>query len=425
MAAVGKITKEEKKVLKDLARRVKDLAEDPINNENRNLWRKLNSLKKTRPLVLCSVPPETWPELIPESSLICEDPFYKEYEIEFRKRIYRWEYLKDDDITTEKIYVPIVHSLSDWTQERRRPYADDPYHAACFEPCIKETDDLKKLQFPELEINKEQSEINYERVGEIFGDILTVIQGKPFWAGDYHRSLGWGPSCIDVLCELRGLEELYMDFIQNPGFVHRAMDFLKRGIIKSLEHMESEGIFYPNANETIIGSGHTGYVEGLPEDNEKSGSTKLRELWGFSQAQELALVSPEMVDEFVYPYQVEILEKFGLNYYGCCEQNDMKFKYIKKRFPRLRAIAVSPWVKHEGAVEEIQDKYVYSWKPNPTTMIATFDENYIRNETKRVFEITKNCYVAVALRDTQTLYGKPGRLEKWTKITKQVAMEYQ
>ena len=154
---------------------------------------------------------------------------------------------------------------------------------------------------------------------------------------------------------------MYMDFCVNPGFVHDAMGFLMRGTLKLLDQLEAEGVFYPNANETITGSGHTGYVDSLPEDTNTPGGTRMKDLWGFSQAQELALVSPEMVDEFIYPYQAKIQKKFGKNYYGCCEANDKKFKYIKKRIPNLRAIAVSPWVKHEAAVEEIQDKYVYSW----------------------------------------------------------------
>ena len=421
-----KIDPVSKKTLRGLAKKVDEISQHPINNENKKLWRSLNSLKKTRPLVLCSIPSETWPEIIPESTLVCENPFYREYEMELRKRVYRWEHLKDDDITTSKIYVPIVHSISDWTCERRRPYADDPYHAAAFKPCFINSGDLKKLRIPELLIDRKQSEINYEKAFDMFGDILTVVRGKPFHAGDYGDSLGWGPSCIDVLCELRGLEQVYMDFCVNPGFVHEAMDFLMKGVIKLLDQLEEAGVFYPNANETITGSGHTGYVDSLPENADgPGGGTKLKDLWGFSQAQELALVSPEMVDEFIYPYQTKIQEKFGLNYYGCCEANDLKFKHIKKRIPNLRAIAVSPWVKHEAAVEEIQDKYVYSWKPNPTDMIATFNEDFIRNEMKRVFEITKECYVAVALRDTQTLYGEPERLAKWTKITKEAAIEYQ
>jgi hypothetical protein len=56
-------------------------------------------------------------------------------------------------------------------------------------------------------------------------------------------------------------------------------------------------------------------------------------------------------------------------------------------------------------------------------MITAFNEDYIKSEMKRVFEITKNCHIAVALRDTQTLYGEPEKLTKWTRITKEAAME--
>ncbi|HEB29795.1 MAG TPA: hypothetical protein ENI15_02830, partial [Spirochaetes bacterium] len=67
-----KIDPVSKKTLRGLAKKVDEISQHPINNENKKLWRSLNSLKKTRPLVLCSIPSETWPEIIPESTLVCE-----------------------------------------------------------------------------------------------------------------------------------------------------------------------------------------------------------------------------------------------------------------------------------------------------------------------------------------------------------------
>ena len=194
---------------------------------------------------------------------------------------------------------------------------------------------------------------------------------------------------------------------------------------KRLDQLEEQNLLSHVGDNHRVGSGGPGITDELPQKDFNPKHVRPIDQWGSSTAQIFSEVSPEMHEEFALKYEIRWMERFGLNYYGCCEANDLKFEHIIKHIPNLRAIAVSPWVKHEAAVEEKQDKYVYSWKPNPTDMIAAFNEDFIRSEMKRVFEITKKCYVAVALRDTQTLYGEPERLTKWTKITKEAAIEYQ
>ncbi|MDP7287961.1 MAG: hypothetical protein QGH94_08205, partial [Phycisphaerae bacterium] len=66
-----------------------------------------------------------------------------------------------------------------------------------------------------------------------------------------------------------------------------------------------------------------------------TGRVRLIDMWGFCESQETVGVSPEMFEEFVFPYQMPILERFGLNCYGCCEPLDNRW-HVVKRFPRLR-----------------------------------------------------------------------------------------
>ena len=76
-----------------------------------------------RPLVLCAIPEEAWYELIPESELHINDDLFSGYEWELKKRIYRWEHIKDDEIISDKLYVPICYRLTDWIDGRiRRQY---------------------------------------------------------------------------------------------------------------------------------------------------------------------------------------------------------------------------------------------------------------------------------------------------------------
>jgi hypothetical protein len=163
------------------------------------------------------------------------------------------------------------------------------------------------------------------------------------------------------------------------------------------------------------------YTDELPGPGYDPAQVITRNLWGYAMAQELTVASPAVLEEFVLPYQAAILQRFGLTCYGCCESNDGKWGMIKKHIPHLRMVSVSPFSQHELAAEELQDKYVYAWKPHPAAITAAFDETVIRAELTRVFRILRNCRVAVRMLDTQTLHGEPQRLTRWIAIAKEVA----
>lgn len=417
-----KLDSKERQIIRELAKEVLEISQDTIQKTNIKLWKDKNSLKKCRPLILCTLPNETWPELMPEDSVIIKDKYFRSVEKELRQRIYRWKNFKDDEVITPKLYVPVIHTISDWVDMRQRPYSGEAGHSAGFVPCIREYDDLKKLKFPELKMDINESNTIYEETCDILGDILDVVQGSPYAAGNYHSPLGWGTSFMDILVEMRGLEQIYIDLYENPEFIHEAMDFLMRGMFNILDALEKENILQVNNNETVIGPGGQGFTDELPGKGFDSGHVTTGNLWGYSQTQEFSEVSPDMLEEFVLPYQAKVLERFGLNYYGCCEPNDRKWGIIKKYIPKLRAVSVSPWANHEIAAEALKDEYVYSWKPNPSTMIVSFEEKYIKAEMKKVLDITKGCHVVVSMRDTETICGKPWRLTRWIELAKEAAM---
>ncbi|MBI4165638.1 MAG: hypothetical protein HY508_07895, partial [Acidobacteria bacterium] len=415
------IKSQEKVLLRDLALKVRDIAQCPVWREKNRLWLDKNSLRHTRPLILCSLPDQAWNELIPECSLSVQDSLFRKYEWDLKKRIYRWENLRDDEIITDKLYVPIHHKLTDWIEGRVRPYSAHPNQAARFCPSIIEHADLRKLRFPELTVDWQLSHAQYQQVQDVFGDILQVIFGEPYYAGTDGEVMGWGNSLIDILCELRGMEKLYLDLLVAPGFVHESMEFLSAGTLKYLSDMEKENLLRLNNNEFIwasntpLGSNGLGISDELPKNNFIANHVTTEHLWGYFQAQEFVGVSPDMLEEFVLPYQVKIAGRFGLNCYGCCEANDRQWDKILKNMPHLRELSVSHASTLGIAAEKLRGDYVLSWKPHPAEMITMFDKERIRRAMRRAFDITRDCCVVVCLRDTQTLLGEPGRVAEWTR----------
>lgn len=425
-----KVSAEEKKLLRELAKKVKDISREPVWEEKRKLWTDKNALRKVRPLVLCSLPEAAWEEILPEADLVVTDPWFRRCEWDLRRRIYRWQNIRDDEIINAKLYVPIERTITDWVEGRVRPYADRADRSAKFTPSLVEYGDLKKLRFPELTVNRKLTRERLASVTDVFGDILEVIEGEPFYGGTDSQVLGWGNGLIDVLAELRGLETVFYDLYSAPEFVKEAMDFLMRGTLRYLDTMEKENLLRLNNNEFIslsntpLGSNGLACSDQLPGSSCNPDHVTTRDLWGYTQAQEFSEVSPECHEEYVLPYQGPIADRFGLNSYGCCEGNDRKWTSIIRHIPRLREVSVSHAANLQVAAETLKANYVLSWKPHPVTMIASYNEEVIRRELRKGFDLMKGCHSIVCLRDTQTLFGQPQRAGGWTRVAQEVALEY-
>ena len=75
---------QDRRILRDLARRVAEIADDPVMGERRQLWSEHNSLRSKRPMMLI-FPEGSWVELIPEKGLQCESEWARAVEMRLRQ----------------------------------------------------------------------------------------------------------------------------------------------------------------------------------------------------------------------------------------------------------------------------------------------------------------------------------------------------
>jgi hypothetical protein len=145
----------------------------------------------------------------------------------------------------------------------------------------------------------------------------------------------------------------------------------------------------------------------------------LQNLWGFAESQETTTISPRMFNEFIFSYQLPLLEKFGLNCYGCCEPLDKRW-HIVKQIPRLRRVSISPWANYEKMAEQLGTDYIFSMKPNPADLaMETFDENHLRAVIRRDLLATRNCRVEVVMKDNHTIRNDPRRVMRWVQLVRE------
>lgn len=397
-------------VLRDLALRYRDVCDDDSQCVKRDLWRRHNSLKMTRPpIYVRAIPRDDEPALQISQ---CADPFWQHYEGWLRLML--CHATTGDDYTFDRwITVPAALILPPeglWGLRINRIPSPERRGSWMFDPPIKALADSKRMVFPKHEIDETATAERHARVQAALGDILPVIVDRaPAWRV-------WNADIANSLAYLRGLEQIMWDMADNPAWLHETLAFMRDGIIAAQAQAEAAGDWrlWNHENQAMP------YAEELPDPSSDIEPVTRRRLWVFCAAQEYAGVSPHMHDEFLLQYQQPIIESFGLAAYGCCEDLSEKIDMLRQ-IKNLRRIAVSPRANLRRCAEQIGTDYVISWRPNPTETVSYgFDAEHIRRTTREALEITHGQHVDITLKDIETVEGEPWRLREWTKIVREV-----
>jgi len=404
------LTHEECQILRGLAGRVADLASRPIEEEKRQLWYRLNDLQPTRPVVFCD-PENGWNEIITEDDLQCETELARHWEMLLRKEIFWGESMGDDRVIEPIFTIPYTYYESDWGMHEVK-IGGDQGGSYRWDAPLKDFRDMGNLHYPEILVDHEKTDRMVMLAQDTFGDLLKVQLKGVWW---------WSLGMTWTLVNLRGLEQIMIDMFDYPDELHQVMAFLRDGHLAKLDFLEKNGLLSLNNDGTYIGSGGFGYTHELPQLDFDGNQVRTIDIWGFAESQETCYVSPDMFAEFIYPYQYPLLERFGLNCYGCCEPLDKRWEVVKN-FPRLRRVSVSPWANLEVMAEKLAANYVYSLKPNPADIaVPQIDEDYIRKKIKEAFHITKNCRVEIIMKDNHTIGRNPNNVIRWCRIAREEA----
>ena len=397
-------------ILRELARQMAELAARPIEQEKRDLWYAHNALEPTRPVIFCD-PENGWNEIITPDHIKCEGQLARGWEMHLRKMIFWGAQMCDDFVVTSEFCVPHVHTQTDYGLSETYTHGDSPGGSYVWDSPVKCHDDLNKLRFPTVTVDHGATEQVVQLARETFSDILNVRLHTVWW---------WSFGITRPAIRLRGLEQIMLDMYDNPDLLHRLMGFLRDSYLTRFEFIEREGLLFLNNDGTYVGSGGFGWSNELPQADFE-GRVRTMDMWGFAESQETIGVSPALFEEFVFQYQLPLLERFGLNCYGCCEPVDSRW-HILERIPRLRRVSVSPWSSVEKMAEYLGDRYIFSLKPNPSELAEPgFDEERIRAGLRRTFEATRDCRVEAIMKDNHTICRDPSRVIRWVRIAREEA----
>lgn len=395
--------------LRTLSKQVAEIAARPAMAQKAKLWTAHNDLKTDTPVVFID-PENGWNEIIKAKTMVCTDPLARVWEMALRKLIYWADEMKDDKVVEAGFDVPYSYTDSGWGVDLVKigGAAGGSY---IVKQAIEDYEtDFGKLHHPQYIIDVGESERVLALAHLVFDGILTVRRKATWW-----WTLGL---CWDYV-NLRGLEDFMVDMIAEPEWVHRTMNLLCEGKLMMLDSLEQAGLLPDNTGATYVGSGGFGFTDELPKSGFDAGKIRTTDMWGFCDSQETVACSPQMYNEFIFPYHKRILDRFGLSCYGCCEGYNTRWQYVKN-LPHLRRVSVSPWADWATVPQYLGKKYIASVKPSPTPLASPVaDETVMRADARRAVEQTKGGICEFIMKDNHTLGGNPRNATRWVEIMRE------
>jgi hypothetical protein len=405
---------EERRLVRDLAKRVAEIAALPIQAERIRLWKALNALGPERAMVLLN-PQNGWVDLVPDEALVCQDERLRGIELALRRDIFRHEHVPDDYPITADWGVGWSIEKGDYGLSETYEYTEarSVFH---WDPPIKTAKDMARLHPRTLAVDREASAQALNWHQELLGDILSVRRG-----GVNHCRCG----LTRQLIMLRGLEQMMMDMYDNPALLHELMGFLRDEQLREFAFYQQEGLLaLNNGPQDWTGSGGLATTDELPAPGYDAAHVRLADMYAWAESQESVGVGPKLFNEFVLQYQLPVVNQFGLVDYGCCEPLDKKLDLIIASVPRLRWAAVSPWANREMAADKLGNRFVYCYKPQPSRMCQPGpDWEGVEHELRETLTIARGCCVSLVMKDTTSYFGEPQRATRWAEIAQRVAAE--
>ena len=422
----------DREILRRLGAEKMQIASLPTQKERAELWRRLNALEPTRPLIWVNEIPWHEMNVDDELTLRCEDPWLREVEQQLRQELYQWRHLPGDMVVDPVVYVQYVVSptsnFGDYGVKRAIKDIDGTKdggledagrntvieHSVGWVNVIRSLEDVEVIHTPEVTFDRALTEERVAVLSGIMDGIIPVAgRGLPHW---------WC-SPWDQMVEWYGIENLYVDMYENPELIHALCQRYTKALLEVMDKFEAMQIIEVSNGNHRVGSGGLAITDGLPGPENRPDPVRLRHLWGSSTGQIFSEVSPDMHEEFCLQYERPYLERFGLAYYGCCEPLHNKM-HLLRTIPNLRKISMSLWINVDKAVEEVGTDYVFSYKPSPAIFAyGKWDVEGAKKELLPVMEKLRNCRPEIIMKDISTVSNDPRRLWEWTRMAWELAQE--
>ena len=410
------ITPDERRYLRELARKQAEYAALPIMAERTALWYRHNALQGERPVVVMEM--GTFErDMLPDPK--CTSPAAIEIEHRLLRPIISHEEIDDDKVVPDHFSVNWRIHIDEFGIEIPTDRAEDAqgreiaYHWQHPIKTLKR--DFGKLKPATFSVDREGTLAWKAFAEEVLGDILPAVIKN--------NSLAWHAALCAKVVRLMSLEQMMYAMVDEPDELRALMAYLRDNLLAYAEWQEQEDLLVLNNGNDYTGAGSYGFTTELStKQYEQTGQVTTHDLWLNINSQETVSISPRMYGRFVLPYYRDICEHFGLVYYGCCEPVHDIWKDYVSELPHLRKVSISAWCNEEFMGEALASgRVIYSRKPSPNFVGVgtTFDAKGFRAHIEKTLRAARGCHTEIIFRDIYTVSGDRTKPEQAVRITRE------
>lgn len=404
---IDKVKPNEKRRLRELAKRQLSFASEPHMEElRRRHWELNNLVNGTLPVVRIETD-NYISELVPENLLECETPFARNIE---RQLLY---YLRHYELTGDDMIIPKTFQM-EWTVHidrfgfpiKRETAVSGTGHRIGYKTvyAIKSISrDFHKLKPLTASVDRTYTNAYRTAIEELIGDILPV------------EMIGWPKGVTFLtrnLLDLMSMEDFYIAMLDEPDEVHRIMEYLLNNAFILMEFYERERIMYVNNGAVDLGNSSYPFTDQLPAADYQ-GVPRLKDMFLRTDSQETVGISPAMFNEFCLPYYKRLCQRAGLWYYGCCEPVHPIWEGSLSQIKNIKKVSISKWCDEEIMGQHLLNSgIVYSRKLDPLFLGADsgLDAEGLAASIRKTMKYAGGCQIEFLSREVATLYGNTAKL---------------
>lgn len=400
------ISEKDRIILRDLAKRQLELAcSDTMKKLEKN-WLANNMCRPNRPMVTIEL--GTFQnDVIPEL-LRCEGEQARKIETLLYSNMVNHTLFGDDTVVRDYIPVAWEKKFVPFGIEVTTEYAKEESLGYHFTEVIADLEkDFHKLGRSSYGVDKETTQRRMEFLSDVIGDILPVrLSGECLWA-----------VLTQNIIHIMGMENFFMSMYDAPEKFHEMMAIQTQDYLDYFDYLEKENLLLPTTGSVPVYQGSYAYTDELPENGSKCG-----QMWLFMDSQETVGMSPDMFEEFIFPYYDRLAKHAGLVSYGCCEPVDPVWDNCLSKWENLRRVSISPWCNEEIMADRLKGaKVVYHRKPSPNFIGvgAVLDEAAVRESIGRTVSLNKGRSLEFTQRDVYTINKDVQKVKRYVEIIRE------
>ena len=401
------ISSKDRETLRELAKRQAELAASPRNQQLMREWIAFGSNDAPkRPMIRIEI--DTFQHEILPALMRCEGVQARRIEARMLKPIANFTLFEDDTL------VPAYYAVGD--RLRFVPFGLPAkweetgglgHHFIPYLHDLEEDEHL--LGHSDFSVDNAGAAQELAEMEELFGDILPV-----------RRLSDALISCpTQDIVHIMNMDDMYVAMIDDEERFHAMMRRLTDDYIAYFEMLESGKHLRSAARMQHLCQGTYCFTDELPDD---APGAPLKDLWLYMDSQETSGVSPAMFAELIFPYYRELMDRFGLVSYGCCEATHGIWDNCLSKVPNLRKVSISPWCDEEFMGERLQGTRVTYLRKPPATILgmdAPLDEDAARQCFRKTARAAKNCKLEIAQRDVYQVHHDPEKVRRYVQIARE------